>query len=248
MKRSFSNVAAVICALSVLVIGQHAFGQYHWSPAQIQGLNDVTPGFHGGAGQLSTINSITPTARGIQLDITYEIGQEADPFAENYGLGFARVSLQSGDLGGLDVSGFSSSDLEVTTSINITAQSFLQTDFMENGGSIDDGDGTPDESFSFYFWEHNDGIAAGAPTVADFDFSMGNEFGDWDLPSPQQVQGLDNIRQWGVQLADNSGSLVVGQPVNATITIESQIPEPAALTLVGVTMLGMLGIRRRRKA
>jgi hypothetical protein len=219
---------------------------YQWGPGQIQGLADVTPGFHGGAGQLSTIDSITPIPNGVELRVTYRIGQDADPFAPNYGLTFARVSLQGG-LGfpGLDLSGFTSSRLTITSSTDITAQSFLQTDFTENGTTINDGDANAAESFSFLFWEHNDGVGMGSPTDVDFDFTSGTELsGDWGLANPQPVQGTNAIRAWGLQLAKFSG-MVVGQPVQATIRLEG-IPEPTSAMLAGFAALALTGFARRR--
>jgi hypothetical protein len=218
---------------------------YHWGPGQIQGLANVTAAFHGGAGQLSTIDSITPIPRGIELGVTYRVGQEADPFGPNYGLGFARVSLQGGLGTGLNLGGLTSSDLRITTSTDITAQSFVQTDFTESG-TVNDGDATPGEAFSFLFWEHNDGVtAAGGPTIVDFDFASGTEFGAWDLPNPQAVQGTNTVRAWGLQLAKFSG-VVVGQPVSATIRIESLVPEPSTAAMIGFAVLGLLGFARRR--
>ncbi|HEY3394503.1 MAG TPA: hypothetical protein VGK58_17455 [Lacipirellulaceae bacterium] len=220
---------------------------YEWLVNQIQGLADVTPGFHGGAGQLSTINSITPIPNGVELAVTYRIGQETDPFGANYGLGFARVSLQ-GQLGfpGLDLSANTSSSFKVTTTTDVTAQSFLQTDFTENGTTIDDGDATTGESFSFLFWEHNDGVTIGGPTDVDFDFSSGTEFsGDWGLANPQAVQGTNAIRAWGVQLAKFSG-MTIGEPVNATIRIEGVVPEPCTALLAVLAAAGLVGVTRRR--
>ena len=78
------TIVGVVSASSSLAV------PYEWTIGQVQGLADVTPGFHGGAGQLSTINSITPVANGIQLDVTYRIGQDVDPFGPDYGLGFAQ--------------------------------------------------------------------------------------------------------------------------------------------------------------
>jgi hypothetical protein len=205
----------------------------------------VTAAFHGGAGQLSTIDSITPIPRGIELGVTYRVGQEADPFGPNYGLGFARVSLQGGLGTGLNLGGLTSSDLRITTSTDITAQSFVQTDFTESG-TVNDGDATPGEAFSFLFWEHNDGVtAAGGPTIVDFDFASGTEFGAWDLPNPQAVQGTNTVRAWGLQLAKFSG-VVVGQPVSATIRIESLVPEPSTAAMIGFAVLGLLRFARRR--
>jgi hypothetical protein len=220
---------------------------YHWGPGQIQNLANVTAAFHGGAGQLSTIDSITPIPRGIQLNVTYRVGQEADPFAPNYGLGFARVSLQGGLSTGLNIGSFTSADLQITTTTDITAQSFVQTDFTESG-SVTDGDATPGENFSFLFWEHNDGVtSAGGSTIVDFDFASGTEFGAWDLPNPQQVQGTNTVRAWGLQLAKFSG-VAIGQPVTATIRIESLVPEPATAVLVVLASLSVLGFGRRRIA
>lgn len=237
--------AVIICTMGARV--SHAV-PYQFTIGQIQGLSDVTAGFHGGgAPQLSTINSITPIANGIEVDVTFRVGQDADPFGANYGRNFARVSLQGG-LGfpGLDASAFTSSSFKVTTTTDFTAQSFLQTDFTENGTTIDDGDATPGEAFSFLFWEHNDGVGIGGPTDVDFDFASGTEFsGDWGLANPQQVQGTNAIRQFGVQLGKFSG-VVVGQPINATIRIEGVIPEPGCAVLAGLAALGMVGFARRR--
>jgi hypothetical protein len=238
---------SVALAIAGVVGARSALGvPYDWTAAQIQGLADVTSGFHGGAGQLSTINSITPTPNGIELNVTYRIGQESDPFGANYGLGFARVSL-SGGLGspGLNLSGFTSSKLKITTTTDLTVQSFLQTDFTENGGTINDGDANPSEAFSFLFWEHNDGIGPGGPTNVEFDFASGTEFsGDWGLANPQSVQGTNAIRAWGMQLAKFSG-MAIGQPIEATIRIEGVIPEPTT-GILGAALFGLLGIVRRR--
>ena len=65
------------------------------------------------------------------------------------------------------------------------------------------------------------------------------------LPNPQPVQGTNTVRSWGLQLAKFSG-VVVGQPVTATIRIESFVPEPATAALVGLAMLGLVGFGRRR--
>lgn len=213
----------------------------------------MTTAFHNGPNgepQLSTINGISNTARGIELDVTFAVGEEnPDPFDPPpiVGITFARVSLQ-GNLGaGIDLSSFSSSAVDVTTTLGFTAQSFIQTDYTENGTTIDDGDGTPDEMFAFNFWEHNDGIGVGGPTLLDFDFADASQFnGDWNVANPQAVQGTDAVRQWGMQLAVFDGSIVVGQPINATILIESRIPEPTSIALVGLALLGLVGCGRRR--
>ena len=235
-----TGIIGTLCAGSALAV------PHNWTAGQIQGLADVTPGFHsGGAPQLSTINSITPVPNGVDLDVTFRVGQETDPFGANYGRNFARVSLQGGLGAGLDLSGFTSSAVQVTSTTDFTAQSFLQTDFMENGTTIDDGDANPGETFSFLFWEHNDGVSAGGPTNVDFDFASGTEFGAWDRPNPQQVQGTDKVRAWGMQLAKFSG-VVVGQPINATISLRGPIPEPSAAMLAVLAGLGAFGFTRRR--
>jgi hypothetical protein len=122
---------------------------------------------------------------------------------------------------------------------------------MENGTTIDDGDGTPDESFSFLFWEHNDAVAAGTTDV-DFDFSSGTEFdGNWNVSNPQAVQGTDAIRQWGLQLA-KFGGVEIGAPVSATIRIQGAqavaIPAPPTALLLALTLLGAGLLRRRSGA
>lgn len=222
-------MVAVACT-GMVAAGASYADPYDWRVDQIQDLTDVTDGFHGGAGQLSTIDSITLIPNGIELGVTFRIGQEADPMAPNYGLGFARVSLQ-GLLGfpGLDLSNFTSSSFDVTsTTDDLTVQSFLFTDFTEDGGAVDDGDGIPGEVFSFLFWEHVDGVGAGGPTDVDFDFSNATEFdGNWNLGNPQAVQGTGAIRAWGTQLARFSG-MTIGEPVEATIRIEGVIPEALA--------------------
>jgi hypothetical protein len=221
---------------------------YEWVTGQIQNLGDVTPGFHGGAGQLSTINTITPIPNGIELDVTYRIGQESDPLGPDFGLGFARVSLQGVlALPGLDLSSFASSSFKVTTTTDLTVQSFLQTDFTEDGGAVDDGDAIPNESFSFLYWEHIDTVGIGGPTDVDFDFADGSEFsGDWGLLNPQPVQGTNAVGAWGMQLAKFSG-MSIGQPVNATIRIEGVVPEPASAVLAGWAALGVFGFTRRSR-
>lgn len=221
---------AIACLGMVAAVPAQA-DPYVWLSDQIQDLTDVTAAFHGGAGQLSTIDSITVIPLGIELEVTFRIGQDVDPGAPNYGLGFARVSLQ-GQLGspGLDLGAFTSSSFSVTTTTDdLTVQSFLETDFVEDGGAIDDGDLTPGEAFSFLFWEHIDAVAIGGPTDVDFDFSQGSEFdGNWNLSNPQAVQGTDAIRAWGLQLARFSG-MTIGEPVSATIRIEGVPTPPPAL-------------------
>jgi hypothetical protein len=219
---------------------------YNWGPGQVQGLANVTAAFHGGAGQLSTINSITNIPRGIELNVTYRIGQESDPFGANYGLGFARVSLSGGLGAGQNLSAFTSSAVRVTTTTDVTAQSFVQTDFTESA-TVNDGDANPSESFSFLFWEHNDGVtAAGGPTTVDLDFASGTEFdGNWGTANPQAIRGTGTVRAWGMQLAKFSG-MTIGTPVNATIRIESLVPEPTSVGLACFAALGMLGVARRR--
>jgi hypothetical protein len=237
-----------VAVVSMSVTGTALAVPYEWTISQIQGLVDVTDGFHGGAGQLSTINSITNIPSGIELDVTYRIGQEADPFGPNYGLGFARVSLQ-GQLGlpGLDMGAATSSSLKITTTTDGTVQSFLQTDFTENGTTIDDGDANPGEAFSFLFWEHSDALVAGGPTDVDFDFTNGTEFsGDWGLSNPQQVQGTNAVRAWGLQLARFSG-MTIDQPINATIRIEGVVPEPPSVLLAGLAAMALAYSARRRR-
>lgn len=225
------------------VFGEAAYADpYQWTIPQIQYLEDVTSSFHGGAGQLSTIDSITPIPNGILLEVTYRMGQDADPFAPNYGLTFARVSLQDCCLTapGIDLSDFSSSSLKISTSTSVTVQSFLYTDFMENGTTIDDGDAVPGESFSLLFWEHNYSLAAGGATDVEFDFSRATEFdGGWGMSNPQMIQGADAVRGWGMQLAKFSG-MSIGEPVQATITIEGVVPEPSSITLWGLCISGLL--------
>jgi hypothetical protein len=241
-------MAALLAAalMGICAVEKASADPYFWTPAQIQDLVDVTAGFHGGAGQLSTIDSITPIANGIELGVTYRIGQDADPFAPNYGLTFARVSLQGGfGVPSIDLSAFTGSALMITTTTDLTAQSFLQTDFSENGTTIDDGDFDPTEFFTFLFWEHNDGVGAGGPAEVEFDFSQGTEFdGNWEVLNPQPVQGTNNIRAWGIQLGKFSG-MTIGEPLSATIRIES-IPEPVTSLLVGLTAACALMVRRRR--
>lgn len=232
-------IASLIATRSTLA------GPYEWTGSQIQGLGDVTPQFHGGAGQLSTIDSISPIPNGIELEVTFRIGQDSDPFAPDYGLSFARVSLQ-GALAALDLSAYSSSSLKVTTTTDITVQSFLLTNFEENGTTIDDGDANPLETFNQLFWEHVDNVAAPVQTDVDFDFSNATEFdGNWNLSNPQSVQGTDSIDFWGVQLAKFSG-MAIGAPVNATVTIVGVIPEPASASFVCLAALGLVGFHRRR--
>jgi hypothetical protein len=239
-------LAIAVAIASLAGAGSALAVPYQWTIGQVKSLADVTAGFHGPPGQLSTINSITQIPNGIQLDVTYRIGQGSDPFAPNFGLGFARVSL-SGGLGspGLDLSAFTSSAFKVTTTVPVTAQSFIQTDFTENGTTINDGDATPNEAFSFLFWEHNDGLAAGGPTTVDLDFSSGNEFdGNWNLANPQAIKGTDKIRAFGVQFASGV-AMAIGQPVSATIRIEG-VPEPTSAMLAGLAAFGLIGLARRR--
>ncbi len=74
--------------------------------AQVQALVDATDGFHSNQ-QLSEINSITPTATGISVDVTFRVGVgTADPFDPNFGQNFARVTLQALPSPHLDWSAF----------------------------------------------------------------------------------------------------------------------------------------------
>jgi hypothetical protein len=239
----FRKLLVVVVSAYASLCGSMAQSDpYQWTISQIQGLEDVTAGFHGGAGQLSTIDSITPILNGVQLEVTYRIGQDADPLAPNYGLMFARVSLQDCcfDVPGLDLGDFSSSSLKISTSTSVTVQSFLYTDFMENGTTIDDGDAVPGESFSLLFWEHNSSLAAGGATDVDFDFSSATEFdGGWSMSNPQMLQGADAVRGWGMQIAKFSG-MTIGEPVQATITVEGVVPEPSSIALWGLCLSCLL--------
>jgi PEP-CTERM motif len=235
------GVAALLC-----VVTEDAMAQYRWTPQQIQGLGDVTTAF--GGDQLSTINSITSIPLGIELNVTFRVGQNSDPFAPDFGATFARVSL-AGGLGfpGLDLSAFNSSAVVIESTVDFTLQSFLQTDFTEDGGAVDDGDANPGESFSFLFWENNSGVSAPGPVDGVMDFSMGTEFdGNWGLANPQQVQGLANVRQWGMQLGLFNNPPALGQPMTAIVRIYN-VPEPTTLVMVGLSFIGTCVLGRRRK-
>jgi hypothetical protein len=236
----------MIAAIAALSAAQAGAQNYQWTPSQIQGLGDVTLAF--GSNQLSTINSITPIPGGIELDVTFRVGQDSSSFDPNFGATFARVSLQ-GVLGfpGLNIAGSTGGVVSIESTVDLTLQSFVQTDFTEDGGAIDDGDANPGESFSFLFWEHNSSIASPGPVDGVMDFQSATEFsGDWGVANPQPVQGLDAVRQWGVQLAMFDNPPVIGQPINATIRITSTIPEPTTFMLAGASMVGLAMSRRRR--
>lgn len=240
-----SQIPTALLAACLLLTTQSANAQYFWTPQQIQGLGDVTAAF--GGDQLSTINSITAIPGGIELDVTFRIGQNSDPFAPSFGATFARVSL-AGGLGfpGLDISAFDSSSVVIESTVDFTLQSFLQTDFTEDGGAIDDGDANPGESFSFLFWEHNSSVSAPGPVDGVMDFSMATEFdGNWNVVSPQQIQGLANVRQWGMQFGLFSNPPVLGQPVEATIRL-SNVPEPSTIALASLVIGWASTLQRRR--
>jgi hypothetical protein len=237
-------IIGMVTASSALAVN------YNWTVGQVQGLADVTAPFHsGGAPQLSTIDSLTLIPNGMELKVTWKIGQEADPFGANYGRGFARVSLQGGLGSGIDLSAFTGTSVQMLTTHNLTHQGFVQTDFTENGTTIDDGDATPGEVFSFNFWENNFGVAAPGGN-AIYDFSNTSQFnGSWNKPNPQAVQGTNAVRQWGMQLADFTGDLTVGQGVSATIDlIGTPVPEPTSAVLAGLAAVGLVGLARRRRA
>lgn len=248
MIRRTTVTFAAWCALIGGLTLSHASAQpYEWTVRQVRGLGDVTAAF--GGDQLSTINSITPIPDGIELDVTFRIGQNSDPFAPDFGATFSRVSL-AGGLGfpGLDISAFDSSQVTIKSTVDFTLQSFVQTDFTEDGGSVDDGDANPGESFSFLFWEQNSGVTAPGPTPGIMDFSAATEFdGNWDVASPQQVQGLANVRQWGMQFGLFNNPPVLGQPVHATIQILG-VPEPGSVVIAAMAVAGMLGLVRCRRS
>lgn len=236
----------MIAAIAAFSVAQADAQNYEWTPAQIQGLNDVTAAF--GSTQLSTINSITPIPGGIELDVTFRVGQNSSSFDPDFGATFARVSL-AGGLGfpGLDISGSTGGVVSIESTVDFTLQNFVQTDFTEDGGAVDDGDANAGESFSFLFWEQNSSVSAPGPVDGVMDFSAATEFdGNWDLASPQPVQGLDAVRQWGMQFGLFNNPPVLGQPVDATIRITSKIPEPTTSALLGLTCVGAFTSRRRR--
>jgi hypothetical protein len=235
--------------------GAVAASPYLWNVTQVKSLVDATTAFHGTAPpQLSTINSLTQIANGIQLDVTFNAGtQTTDPFGAGYGLTFARVSLAGSLPAALDLSGSSGTQWKITSDKALTAQDYLKTSWTETGaanvaGPDNDGDATFPEAFSFAFWEHNNAVSAGVP-LNDFNsFSDGttNVFtSGWDKPNPQAITvGTNNVQEMGVQLAGSG--ITPGQPVHAIITITG-VPEPATLTLAGLASLGAIGFARRRK-
>jgi hypothetical protein len=192
--------------------------------AQVQALLDVTAGDSGNT-QLSTIDSITNIARGIELAATFRVGIGTDdPFDPNYGQNFARISLKA-DAPALDWSAFDGFKLTITHS---TGDAFVQP-FLVTGAS-------------FLFHEPSGGgigLGSTSPTDIVLDFSNVRIFDPFT--DPIALANPESIQAYGIQFITNGVTL--GNPVSATIRIES-IPEPATMSLIGLCVAA-LGLRRR---
>ncbi|MDZ4658722.1 MAG: PEP-CTERM sorting domain-containing protein [Bythopirellula sp.] len=199
------------------------------TPAQVQALFDATAGDSGNT-QLSTVNSISDTDRGIKVDATFRVGVgTGDPFDPNFGQNFARITLKTFPFPHLDWSAFDGLKLTLTHSLGSSNGSFIQP-FVQTGGS-------------FLFHEPSGGgigLGSSSPTDIVFDFSNARIFSPFT--DPIAVANTNDVGGWGIQIITNG--LTVGNSLDATICIES-IPEPATLSMVGLCAV-VLGMRRRR--
>lgn len=244
MKCSLMTAALAACFLSV----QGALAANRdLAEGEIQGLGDVTAGFHSPE-QRSTINSITNIPGGVELDVTFRIGNgDCDPL---FGCGpgqpfadFSRVSTSAffnGQNPRQDFASFDGFSVTVESSVeDVFVQPFIQT--------------SPD----WTFYEQSDGgdtIPAATPTSVALDFSDAQNFSGL-LPANEvheDANGRILANALGYQFLYN-GTLVFGDTdtpdtaVNATIRITGTgIPEPATGLLIALLMSCCSLLRLRR--
>jgi len=228
------HTLAILAVAALTAAHAHA-DNYKPTPAHIQALGDVTAAFHSSGTQYSVINSITPIAGGVELDISFAYGQNTSSFDPFPGINFARVSLQ-GFPGGLDLTPNSGIDWKVSASApGVTVQTFIQT------------------APNWTFYE-----TASAPTLVGdgnfedvaLSFSNANNFSGI-LPAGivhTDVGGKILANAWGLQFGmfGLSSQVALGQPFDVTVRITSAIPEPSCLVLVGASIVGLAASRRRR--
>ncbi len=227
-------------ALAVLLMSQSAVAQVRmYTDVELQGFADVTAGFHGAPGQLSTVDSITNIPNGIEVRATFRVGTgSCDPLfgcgpSDVEGLNFARISLMGSNFPGLNLTNFSSLSATVESSIGAFVQPFVQTD----------------PNFTFYEQsDGGDGLGAASPTLVGLDFAGARNFSGI-LPANEvhlDGNGMRLARQFGYQIVGNG--VAVGQPVSAIIRITGvpAVPEPSTVALVGLALAGAGAYFRRR--
>jgi hypothetical protein len=207
------------------------------STADIQALSDNTSGFSNG-NQLSTIDDINVASDGIHLDVTWRIGQQDDPFGENFGETFARVVLsgfQNGEdegLGRLLSPPYDGIKWCLMSDQPISGQPYLQTApnwlYYQPPSTIP----VPGDMTS---------------TMVTLAFDDAQEF-DENVPDTgvvnPDVNGEIRSNAFGLQLYTNF-DLTVGEPVQGHIWIANWVPEPSTGVLMLLGMVGLLGRKRR---
>jgi hypothetical protein len=215
-----------------------AINPFSPSVADIQALGNDTVGFSGGA-QLSTIDAINFAPDGIHLDVTWRVGQNADPFGPNFGETFARVVLrgyQNGEDGGqgrLLWPPFDGIKWCVMSDLAIGGQPFIQT--------------AP--NWTYYQ----------PPSLISVPGDMSNAMVTLSFDDARNFAGITpntivhpdangQIRSNAMGLQFYAGfGLVPGQPVPGHIWITQWVPEPSSAMLLLIGAAGVLGRARQRK-
>lgn len=237
MRKTSWCMAAMIASLGMVLAQVASAAPYLATEADIQSLGDVTAGFHNPA-QLSTIDSITDIPGGIQLDITWRVGQSGDPFGDFFGTNFARVSLaqytnnESGGLGRLLGPAFDGIQWSISSNQSSFVRPFIQ----------------PAPNWTFYE------SASGTTIPGDLsvqtivmNFNSAVNYSNI-LPNTivhPDVNGEIRANAIGIQFGGPGGLVPGGPGVAGRIIITGVVPEPNTAMLL--MMGGLVGLARRRR-
>lgn len=232
--------AMVAVAIVSLAASRAAFAvavnPFSPSTADIQALSDNTSGFSSG-NQLSTIDAINVASDGIHLDVTWRIGQQDDPFGENFGETFARVVLsgfqngEDGGLGRLLSPPYDGIKWCLMSDQPISAQPYIQ----------------PAPNWTYYQVTSTIPIPGDmSSTMAVLSFDDADNFEGIEPAGIVHTDENGEIRSnsFGLQLYTNF-DLTVGEPVQGHIWIANWVPEPSTGVLMLLGMVGLLGRKRR---
>lgn len=221
---------AIVSIVSAPTLNAQPFSP---SVADIQGLGDSTA-----AENFSSIDAINVTPDGIQLDVTWRVGQNTDPFGEFFGQNFPRIGLSlftNSEEGGLGRNLTTNDGIQWTirSDRNLFAQPFIQT--------------APD----WTFYEPSPGGYGVAGDLANhtvtLDFNDARNFSGREPANIVHPDANSEIRAnaFGLQIVGPDG-LTPGQSQPGQIWITTVIPEPTTGLLLMMGVMAMLPLARRR--